>query len=403
MIITETQTGSGVQELLTENIKLAEFTVELRKKYLLNNRVLFIQSLQFLFESLNIEVIKNRGYYAYPPAGLQHLTKALSARNLEIRILDLNYQFLKRVICNDAFNYHNWLDILDDCLNEYRPFIVGVTAISVYTDVFKPAFPLTSILKRLRDRDDCIVVAGGPTATNETENYLKDLRIKNLSVIRENKIGCTTSRNKGIKKATGDIIALIDDDCHVDRDWLNRIYNYFNANNYLVGAGHIYDLGLKKILNPHNSTEIEKNFLEGNISFRREIFDYAEFNENILYGAEGYDLISRIDALWPNFPYFIDQIPITHFRAPSQYRDKNIFELNDLGRQTEARAYRLWYINKHIFRRNLNTDSSIFKLSYWLKEAAFLPLELSFVFNLNLLIKTKLFIYKQLLKIKMAS
>jgi len=174
MIITETQTGSGVQELLTENIKLAEFTVELRKKYLLNNRVLFIQSLQFLFESLNIEVIKNRGYYAYPPAGLQHLTKALSGRNLEIRILDLNYQFLKRVIDDDSFNYQRWLDILDDCLNEYRPSIVGVTAISIYTDVFKPTFPLTSILKRLRDRDDCVVIAGGPTATNETENYLKE-------------------------------------------------------------------------------------------------------------------------------------------------------------------------------------------------------------------------------------
>ena len=155
------------------NTKLSEFAEILRERYHLNNRVLFVQSPQFLFESLNIKVIKNRGYYAYPPAGLQCLTKALSDRNLEIRILDLNYQFLKRVIYDDSFNYHNWLDILDDYLDEYRPSIVGVTAISVYCDVFKPTFPLTSILKRLRDRDDCIVIAGGPTATNETENYLE--------------------------------------------------------------------------------------------------------------------------------------------------------------------------------------------------------------------------------------
>lgn len=104
---------------------------------------------------------------------MQCLTKALSDRNLEIRILDLNYQFLKRIIYDDSFNYHNWLDILDDYLDEYRPSIVGVTAISVYCDVFKPTFPLTSILNRLRDRDDSIVIAGGPTATNETENYLE--------------------------------------------------------------------------------------------------------------------------------------------------------------------------------------------------------------------------------------
>lgn len=158
---------------MIDNIKLSEFTEILRRKYSLNGKVLFVQSLQFLFESLNIKVIKNRGYYAYPPSGLQCLTSALAGRNLETRILDLNFQFLKRVICDDSFDCYNWLDILDVYLNEYRPSIVGVTAISVYCDVFKPTFPLTSILKRLRDRDDCIVIAGGPTVTNETENYLK--------------------------------------------------------------------------------------------------------------------------------------------------------------------------------------------------------------------------------------
>lgn len=163
---------SQIEQKPVENKKLSEFAETLRKKYPINNRILFIQTPQFLFESLNIEVIKNRGYYAYPPAGLQHLTKALSGRGLQIKILDLNYLFLKRVIYDDSFNYQNWLDMLDECLNEYRPSIVGVTAISVYADVFKPTFPLTSILKRLRDRDDCIVIAGGPTATNETENYL---------------------------------------------------------------------------------------------------------------------------------------------------------------------------------------------------------------------------------------
>ena len=173
MIKTNIQTDLDTQDQSSDNAKLAEFAAVLREKYSLNNRVLFVQSLQFLFESLNIDVIKNRGYYAYPPAGLQHLTKAISGRGFEIRILDLNYLFLKRVIYDDSFKYQNWLDMINDCLNEYRPSIVGVTAISVYADVFKPTFPLTSILKQLRDRDDCIVIAGGPTATNETKNYLR--------------------------------------------------------------------------------------------------------------------------------------------------------------------------------------------------------------------------------------
>ena len=173
MIKTNIQTDLDTQDQSSDNAKLAEFAAVLREKYSLNNRVLFVQSLQFLFESLNIDVIKNRGYYAYPPAGLQQLTKAISGRGFEIRILDLNYLFLKRVIYDDSFKYQNWIDMINDCLNEYRPSIVGVTAISVYADVFKPTFPLTSILKQLRDRDDCIVIAGGPTATNETKNYLR--------------------------------------------------------------------------------------------------------------------------------------------------------------------------------------------------------------------------------------
>ncbi|OGL44743.1 MAG: hypothetical protein A2W05_01900 [Candidatus Schekmanbacteria bacterium RBG_16_38_10] len=177
MIRSVFQPDSSLKEqIITDNTKLAEYTVELRKKYSLNNKVLFIQSLQFLFESINIDVIKNRGYYAYPPTGLQCLAKALSGRGIEIEVLDLNCQFLKRVINDETFNYLNWLDILDEYLKKNRPSIIGVTSISVYSDVFSPSFPLTSILRYLHDRDEHIVIAGGPIATNEYENYLeKDL------------------------------------------------------------------------------------------------------------------------------------------------------------------------------------------------------------------------------------
>lgn len=74
---------------------------KLRKKYVLNNRVLLIQAPQFLLNSFNVTVAKNRGYYAYPPKGLQCIAKALSGRNLEIDIL------LKRVNDDDTFDYHN--------------------------------------------------------------------------------------------------------------------------------------------------------------------------------------------------------------------------------------------------------------------------------------------------------
>ena len=156
-----------------DNTKLANYVSLLRKKYSLNRKVLLVQAPQFLFESLNIDVARNKGCYAYPPAGLQCIAKALSGRDLEIEILDLNYEFLKRVICEPLFEPNDWLDILKTNLENIRPSIVGVTALSVYRDVFAPGYPLTSIMEFLRREDKYIILAGGPIANNEYENYLK--------------------------------------------------------------------------------------------------------------------------------------------------------------------------------------------------------------------------------------
>lgn len=245
-----------------------------------------------------------------------------------------------------------------------------------------------------------IIVVDNST-NNETENYLKTLNINNLLYLKESKIGCSASRNSGIKKASGDIIIFIDDDCYVDSNWLKRIYEYFKNNNYLIISGYIYDMGFKKILNYTDSANLlEKKFLEGNIAFRKYVFKYVLFNENLIYGAEGYDLISRIKQLIPNFPYLIDQRPITHYRAPSEYRNKNSSTLNNIGKKIEDDSYKLWHINKHVFMRNTNINQPLFKINFWLREISFLPIELLFIFNLKSILKNKLFIYHELYNLK---
>lgn len=155
-----------------KNKKLTDYTAILRRKYPLNNKVLLIQTPQFILDSFNLKVAKERGCYAYPPTGLQCLVKALSGRNLGIDILDLNYELLKRVQ-NSDFDYHDWLNILDEYLALNNPSIIGATCISVYTDVFRNNHPLTCLLRHLGKRDKSIIIAGGPIATNEYANYLK--------------------------------------------------------------------------------------------------------------------------------------------------------------------------------------------------------------------------------------
>ena len=82
------------QKSPSDNRNLAEYVTRLRKKYTINDKVLLVQAPQLLFESFNTDIVKNRGCYAYPPTGLQCIAKALSNRNLEIDILDLNYVLL---------------------------------------------------------------------------------------------------------------------------------------------------------------------------------------------------------------------------------------------------------------------------------------------------------------------
>ncbi len=189
MIKSEILSPLKVQNQYPDNTDLTGYIGTLRKKYVLNNRVLLIQAPQFLLNSFNATVAKNRGYYAYPPTGVQCIAKALSGRNLEIDILDLNYLLLKRVNDDDTFDYHNWLVLLDEYLKKHTPSVVGVSSINIYSNVFEDDYPLTSILKHLRDKNECIIIAGGPIATNEYENYLiKDLSHFIIEGEGENKI-----------------------------------------------------------------------------------------------------------------------------------------------------------------------------------------------------------------------
>jgi len=164
----------SVNNTNVENNNLKQYCKQLREKYKLNNKVLLIQTPQFRFESFNAEVARNRGYYAFPPTGLQCIKKALLGKDLEINLIDLNYLILKKVIEDKSFEINNWLNILDEYLEKNNPSVIGLTSLTSYDDILRSNHPLTAILQHLRKKDKYIIIIGGPTATNEYENYLKD-------------------------------------------------------------------------------------------------------------------------------------------------------------------------------------------------------------------------------------
>lgn len=157
-----------------DSIAIKHYARQLVRQYSPQRKMLLIQAPQFLFESINLDVARNRGYYVYPPTGLQCLKKALSDRNLDVEIFDLNFQLLHRMIYDPAFDYHDWLRLLDVQLEKSEPSIVGVSCLTVYADMFTTCHPLTEILRHLMGKQQYIALAGGPTATNEIQRILEN-------------------------------------------------------------------------------------------------------------------------------------------------------------------------------------------------------------------------------------
>ncbi len=147
---------------------------ELRIRFDPKRKITLVQSPQFLFEAINLEVIRRKGYYAFPPTGLQWVAKVLRNRGFSIDILDLNFLLLRKIIDEPDFDHRDWLSLLDDHLDRVQPSIVGVTCLTVFSELFDTTHhPLTEIFRHLRARDEHLVIGGGPTISNAIFEYLE--------------------------------------------------------------------------------------------------------------------------------------------------------------------------------------------------------------------------------------
>ncbi|MFC1452614.1 B12-binding domain-containing radical SAM protein [Verrucomicrobiota bacterium] len=141
---------------------------ELRRRYRPDRRILLVQLPQMPLESFNADTARRRGYYAFPPTGLQCLYEALKNDAFEIRILDLNFELLKRVRTDPGFDAARWPSILDEHVGAFSPSLVGVSC------MFDAGIStLLEALKRLKADGRRIVVAGGIIATYEGEALLR--------------------------------------------------------------------------------------------------------------------------------------------------------------------------------------------------------------------------------------
>lgn len=150
-----------------DNLALGAYCAQLRQILPSNNRLLLIQIPQVILGSFNREIALARGYYAFPPTGLQYLFEAIKHRGLDVRILDLNYELLKRVFEDPDFDHNDWPILLEKEMDDFDPGIVGVSCL------FDMAIgPMVEVLERARRRGQSVVIAGGVIATYEWKSLL---------------------------------------------------------------------------------------------------------------------------------------------------------------------------------------------------------------------------------------
>ncbi|MBI4423968.1 MAG: B12-binding domain-containing radical SAM protein [Elusimicrobia bacterium] len=145
----------------------------------LERRLVLIHSPTFNFEGFQPEVLKNRGYYAYPPRGLQCLATAVKDVGVKADLLDLNFLLLERLTAMDLRAPVDLYALLLEILDEYLAKNPDVGIFGVSTGVIVPNLflserhPFLEILRRLMERGKGLVLAGGPCATIEARNLVR--------------------------------------------------------------------------------------------------------------------------------------------------------------------------------------------------------------------------------------
>jgi len=165
-------------------------------------------------------------------------------------------------------NYYNLRGAIDSLLNQSYPDIEIIVVIDISKDLY------SEIAKA----------------------YAKQGKLK--VIFSQQSLGASAARNVGIKNASGDILAFIDDDAIADVRWVEELVNAYKEPGVKAVGGKILPLWLPgkpeyfpeelywlvgvthKGFSPDRIAEV-RNAFGANMSFRREVFDQVGlFNES---------------------------------------------------------------------------------------------------------------------------
>jgi len=224
-----------------------------------------------------------------------------------------------------------------------------------------------SILKLDYSNYEVVIVDDASTDnTKEIVERYQD-KINNLKYIKNNKSkGLCYVRNLGVENSKGEIIAFIDDDCYVDKNWLKEIVKpYLKDKEIMVVGGRSYIRDTKRLYNP-------KNKIYGcNMSFRKKIFDKFLFDNWLYFNKSSLgdetELIDRIKNKDLK-TFSTEKAIVKHFIMPAKYRANIMLgcHLNGIYRHKKKMSIIKYYFTflKYFFLTYKNLYGKLEKIDY---------------------------------------
>jgi glycosyltransferase involved in cell wall biosynthesis len=172
--------------------------------------------------------------------------------------------------------------------------------VSVIVCSFNARNDLAECLESLETQDyDAIeIIVVNDASTDDTATFLLQFQERSrreiLVVTNSTNLGVAGSRNVGIQRATGDIIAFTDADCVADRRWVSELISIYRDRDVAAVGGSILSREITNIWELVAkgqdfvaSQEGYVSYIQGcNMSFDRRVLERFSFNTDLKYGYE---------------------------------------------------------------------------------------------------------------------
>lgn len=214
---------------------------------------------------------------------------------------------------------------------------------------------------------EIIIVDDG--SQDGTKQFLENLKNEKIKVIHHKyNQGISSAKNSGIKIARYDIIAFTDDDCEVDKNWLNELFEGFKNENDGFSIGKTvyirenYQGYFPERLVTNGNAQWPGG---GNIAYRKKVFDVCGNFDDLFFKYNNEDSEMAIRAV--SYGFFFRRTPKAIVRHQAMiWNTKSLLK--------SARNASVWPILKKRYKKHYLCFSPPIKMGIFIQPQDYLYL-----------------------------